>query len=280
MINDLEKFIKVIETSNITKASEELHITQPALSLAIQKLEKFFKTKLLIRNKKGVKTTKQGEILYKSGKKILTEFNNAKVNINDLCSILDSNVNIGMIDNISDKFIKNVYYSIQKKHKDIMINIIINNTKNLIQEIKNGNLDFAIITSTDIDNNLVSINLTTEKLLLLKPINSSVPKIIPLISYNKNSNTHRLIEESLKKHKCKFEIKSFSTSPQAILEMIKHKMGFGVLPQNIADKYIGKSIEEVDPNISIDREILLIYKKDKYLPHIQKEVIEYIRMYI
>ena len=66
MINDVYNlFLKVVETGSISKAANELFISQPALSQQLKKLEKEFNAKLFTRSNKGIELTKEGKIVYK-----------------------------------------------------------------------------------------------------------------------------------------------------------------------------------------------------------------------
>ena len=78
-LNLLKYFYEVVNTKNITKASKNLFVSQPAITSAIKELEEEFKVKLLNRSKKGVTPTLEGEILYNNIKEI---FNNLNTTIN------------------------------------------------------------------------------------------------------------------------------------------------------------------------------------------------------
>jgi len=67
----LRVFCTVAETRSFSKASEIIHLTQPAVSLQIQALEEQFETKLFDRSSNTVSLTPAGEILYKYAKQIL-----------------------------------------------------------------------------------------------------------------------------------------------------------------------------------------------------------------
>ena len=61
MINDVYNlFLKVVETGSISKAANELFISQPALSQQLKKLEKEFNAKLFTRSNKGIELTNEG----------------------------------------------------------------------------------------------------------------------------------------------------------------------------------------------------------------------------
>lgn len=69
-LNSLKYFYEIANVKNITKASENLNISQPALTKAIQVLESELNTKLFTRSKKGVVLTQEGEVLYDYTKKM------------------------------------------------------------------------------------------------------------------------------------------------------------------------------------------------------------------
>ncbi|MGZ4160458.1 MAG: LysR family transcriptional regulator, partial [Neobacillus sp.] len=66
----LSVFITVAEKRNFSRAAEELHMTQPAVSQQIQLLEKYMGAKLLVRTNKYVELTNAGEIVYLHAKEI------------------------------------------------------------------------------------------------------------------------------------------------------------------------------------------------------------------
>lgn len=81
-LNNLKYFYEAVNTGNITKASNNLFISQPALTKAIKQLEKELNTKLLIRSKKGIVTTLEGEMLYEYAKNIFQNLNQIVKTIN------------------------------------------------------------------------------------------------------------------------------------------------------------------------------------------------------
>ena len=68
----LQYFSTVVETGSILAASEEINVSQPSITRVIQIIEKNLKTKLFVRNKKGVKLTEDGQEFYLNAKTILS----------------------------------------------------------------------------------------------------------------------------------------------------------------------------------------------------------------
>ena len=64
-ISSLRYFYEVAQLKSISKISNNLHISQPALSHQISKLEKYLGVKLLERSNTGVELTTKGQVMYK-----------------------------------------------------------------------------------------------------------------------------------------------------------------------------------------------------------------------
>src|SRR4051812_47654255 len=71
---DLQYFLEVAHTQNVSRAAERLGITQPSLSLSIQRLERSLGVPLLVRGKTGVKLTKAGDKLVLQARYLLLEW--------------------------------------------------------------------------------------------------------------------------------------------------------------------------------------------------------------
>lgn len=91
----LEMFVTVVETRRVTTAARMLNLTQPAVSHQIKHLEAYFGVPLLERGTHGVVPTPAGEILYRHGKQILSQFDCLEREIDDLTNADEREVIIG-----------------------------------------------------------------------------------------------------------------------------------------------------------------------------------------
>lgn len=90
-LNFLKYYYEVANVRNITKASELLNISQPALTKALKEVEKELNTTLLIRNKKGVSLTEKGKILYEYTKVVLQKLQTTVNTINNPMDVIIKN---------------------------------------------------------------------------------------------------------------------------------------------------------------------------------------------
>lgn len=77
-ISQLEYFVEVVRTNNISKAAKKLYVSQPAISAAIKELEKEFNTTLFIRYNNQLTLTDEGHYLYIQAQNLLAAFTKAE----------------------------------------------------------------------------------------------------------------------------------------------------------------------------------------------------------
>src|SRR6266566_1918097 len=97
MEDRLQKFACLVDAGSFTNAAEELHLSQPALSSAISKLERELRTTLLVRGNRMLRLTEAGKVTYDSAKELGIVSDNLITRLTEL-SQGQLEVTIGMID--------------------------------------------------------------------------------------------------------------------------------------------------------------------------------------
>lgn len=141
MYNRLETFRELMKIMNFTKTAEKLNMTQPAVSKHIKQLEEEFSCKLFNYENKKLSSTKEAEILLEFAKvsKYNEKFIREKLNKKQ-----KDIFKIGATKSVGMYLIDDLIIELCKKN-DIEIDFIIDNTKSLLSQIDNLELDFAYI---------------------------------------------------------------------------------------------------------------------------------------
>ncbi|MBM7570402.1 LysR family transcriptional regulator [Aquibacillus albus] len=145
MDHSLMTFITVAEKKNFTRAAETLHLTQAAVTLAIQKLEKQYQVKLFDRTNKFVHLTRAGEILYHHGKEILFQYERVERLIDDLSNSASGEIRIGSSYTFGEYILPKLIAQFGQYYPKITPDISIRNTSRVISQLLRGQLDLAII---------------------------------------------------------------------------------------------------------------------------------------
>lgn len=137
-------FYIVASTGNITKASEELMISQPAVTKHIRNLEDQLGQTLFIRTKKGVILNEFGEKLFLSVKKAITILEQAEQEINDCKDMNIGHIKIDISSTLARKYLLKKMKKFEEIYPNITIDITTEPTMDSIKELKKGRIDFII----------------------------------------------------------------------------------------------------------------------------------------
>ncbi|WP_126428108.1 LysR family transcriptional regulator [Brevibacillus marinus] len=145
MDHQLLTFVTVAEKKNFTRAAQELHVTQSAVTLAIKTLEKNYKTKLLDRTNKYVRLTKAGEILYHHAKEILSHYEKVQRLIDDLIHSASGPLSIGSSYTFGEYLLPGIIAKFKQLYPLIIPSVSIRNSKRIISQLLRHELDLGII---------------------------------------------------------------------------------------------------------------------------------------
>lgn len=148
----METFLTVCKFMNFTQAADELNLTQPAVSQHIKYLEKKFDTPLFIRERKNLTLSPAGEILRSSLESMRNDENTIKKRMKE--SLAGKKVlTFGVTMTIGEYAILPSLSRLIKTHPDTDFHIHYGNTKKLLSDLYEGNIDFAIVEGYFKENN-------------------------------------------------------------------------------------------------------------------------------
>ena len=173
-LTQLQYTIAVAEVGNFTQAAEKCFVTQPTLSMQVQKLEDELGIKLFNRNTKPITLTTIGEKIIDQAKMILKEANRMEDIVSTEKGFVGGNFRLGIIPTVMPTLLPMFLNTFIKKFPKVNLKIEELNTAAIIEELKNGKLD-AGIAATPLDD--VKI---TEKPLYYEPFVGYIPEPHPL----------------------------------------------------------------------------------------------------
>lgn len=286
-------FYVVANHSNITKASEELNISQPAISKSIKNLEEQLGGQLFIRTKRGVVLTEEGKEFYKYIEKAIEYINNAENKFTDLINLETGCIKIGISTTLTKEFLLPYLEEFHSLYPKIDIQIITNLTSDLMSKLKNGLIDIIILNindknyGNDIDfikckkiNDCFVVN-SKYKDLINKEISIKDLNNYPLILQAKGSNTREFLDDFARKSGVILNPNIELASYSLVVEFSKIGLGIGYatreyiktaienkelfelnIKENIPSRYIGIALSKKHiPNFSTKKLIEIVNKK-------------------
>lgn len=230
-------FYVVAETKNITKASEILNISQPAVTKHIKNLEEQLGNPLFIRTKKGVILNEYGEKIFLNVKQALNLLSESEKEISKYKSLNKGTIKIGISTTLARKYLLKYIKKFHETYPNIVIDIYTDATKDLIKQLKNGVIDIIISKfPQNRDNDLDYIYLDKTKYIFVaneeysflskEPI--SIKKLVnyPLLLQKTPSNSRDNIEKYLKENNLNIEPKMNIASSNLLVDFIR--LGYGI----------------------------------------------------
>lgn len=141
----LQIFVKVVEKGNFSKAAEELHMTQPAVSQYIKSLEEQIGARLLERTNKFVRLNQAGEIVYYHAQEILALMTKMQSLVDDLTNNASGPITIGASYTFGEYLLPHIIARMQHNYPHIQPSIKIHNSKEIIELVSSHLLDIGII---------------------------------------------------------------------------------------------------------------------------------------
>ena len=182
-------FYVVAKNKHMTKASEELHISQPAISQSIKKLEDGLGGTLFLRSNKGMELTEEGKMFYEYVKGALELINNAENEFTAFKDLTKGEIKIGCSTTLTKLILINALKEFHKEYPNININITNNLTividPNTIEIIKNTLIIVSIVYFPKIvlTNNTKGFNLTPFSL-MTHMLKHFLPIVCPSFNIN------------------------------------------------------------------------------------------------
>ncbi|HET8670131.1 MAG TPA: LysR family transcriptional regulator, partial [Candidatus Saccharimonadales bacterium] len=144
MESRLYKFARLVEAGSFTKAAAILHISQPALTTAIKKLERELKAELLVRDSHTFKLTAAGGIAYATAREINVQASNLKLRLAEAAT-QKVQLRLGLIDSIADMlFIHSD--NLQMLEQGTHLSLSVDNTTKLLTYVEHDELDIALVS--------------------------------------------------------------------------------------------------------------------------------------
>lgn len=267
-LNDLKNFIEVAACHTMREGAERLHITQPALSESIKRLENDVGEKLFYRSKYGVALTPSGlEIADKS-----------RSVINILCEITGDEkstskrlVTIGCHETVGSYFLPKFFIGMDKQ-SSLRIRLKHGLSRFVQVEVQHGRIDVGIVVNPVASPDLIIRTLASDEFCIWQGTDLKTQNLKLFCNLEMNQ-THSLIKKW--RHK-PFEIIE-SSNLELIARMVNANLGYGILPKRIITLLEFKHMIQV-PNSPIYKDsIALVYRPEFGKNDSEKELLDLLR---
>jgi len=237
-LNQLQIFLKVVQTQSVTKASEELHLTQPAVSIQLKNFQDQFDIPLTEVVGRKLYITDFGREIAEAAENIINQVYAINYKTMAYKGQLTGRLKISVVS--TGKYVMPYFLSdFMKSHNGIELIMDVTNKNKVLKSLENNEVDFALVSILPTTLNIEKLDLLQNKLYLVGHTNSDVKQRgktieifenLPLIFREKGSGTRQTMESFIEKNNISVLKKMELSSNEAVKQALLAGLGYSIMP--------------------------------------------------
>lgn len=237
-LNQLQIFLKIVQTQSVTKASEELHLTQPAVSIQLKNFQDQFDIPLTEVVGRKIYITDFGKEIAVSAENIINQVYAINYKTLAFKGQLTGRLKISVVS--TGKYVMPFFLSdFMQQNSGIELLMDVTNKNKVVESLHNNEVDFALVSILPNTLNIEKLDLLQNKLYLVggnktkfkKGLKTAeVFKNMPLIFREKGSGTRQVMENFISKNSISVLKKMELTSNEAVKQALLAGLGYSIMP--------------------------------------------------
>jgi LysR family carnitine catabolism transcriptional activator len=284
---DLRKisyFLAVAEHGGFTRASEAVLASQPALSLAVKKLEQELGVQLFHRIGHDVRLTPAGAALVGPARQLQRDVETARAAVADVAGLRSGSLSLCSLPTLAANPLAELVGRFRKRHPGVVVDLAAPETADdVVALLRSGTSEIALTECISLPDELVAHDLLTQRLLIIFPPGTARwgPGIamgelerIPFIAAPIGTSGRRLLDEAFGAQGATPQVAVVTAQRDAILPLVLAGAGAALVPEPLAQEAarLGATIAEPDPPIA--RRVVLAHRRGPLAPAARRFVDE------
>lgn len=208
MLFRLKVFLSVASNLSFTKASEELYISQPAISKHISELEKIFQVRLFNREKGRIRLTREGEIFRENALTLMEDYKKLESEMRILRGSVGGRLRLGASTTIAQWLIAPILAGFKSRFPQVEVSLVTGNTEAIEKAISENRIDLGLVEGSRHASGLRYSTFAKDELVLTTSSETICPDEIsereltslPIVLRENGSGTLEVIKKTLEEH--------------------------------------------------------------------------------
>ena len=237
-LNQLRIFLKVVQTESVTKASEELFLTQPAVSIQLKNFQDQFDIPLTEVVGRKIYITDFGREIAEAAENIINQVHAINYKTLAYKGQLTGQLKISVVS--TGKYVMPYFLSeFMKKNAGVELNMDVTNKYKVLESLENNSVDFALVSILPTAQNIEKLDLLQNKLYLvgseripMKKVSSTkeIFENLPLIFREKGSGTRQTMEKFFSDNNISVLKRMELSSNEAVKQALLAGLGYSIMP--------------------------------------------------
>jgi len=285
-VRDLEVFLAVAKHLNFSHAGEDVHLSQPSVSIRIHRLEDELQTRLFEQMGKKTALTEAGRILEPYARRVVAALDDSRKAMEEYRGLEQGALRIGASTTPGMYVVPRIIARFKHLHPKIAVRLGIKNTRQIEEGIINDEFDLGFVGGHLIGNEIETLAWRTDELVLVVPPGHHLARrrrIRPgdlaketFINREPGSASRDVVEKHLGSPDISLNSSLELGNPETVKLAVKDGLGIAFLSRSAIETEL-KAKSLVAPKVlglDINRELKIIYRKGKHLSRADSALIE------
>ncbi len=289
----LQVFHTVARLLSFTKAADELHMTQPAVTFQVRQLEEYFNTRLFDRTHNRISLTEAGERVYGYAERIFQLYNEMDNSVRQITGEISGVLVLGASTTVAEYMLPNLLGDFREHYPEVTIRLKVANTDGIVSQVENNTIDLGVVEAPVANKNLVVEKCRTDQMVLITPpghplaereqvtLSDILP--YPFICREEGSGTRDVLMEHMQSagvNAAQLDIIMELGSIEAIKSAVEAGMGISVLSRVTITKELKLgTLAAVNIDPPITRPFSFVHQKQKFRAQAMNELLNFARQY-
>lgn len=286
-IRQLEILLAVYDLGSINRASQQLHLTQPTVSMQIKKLSEAIGMPLYERQGKSRRFTDAGKALVRTAREVLDSFARLDMELSDLRGLQAGTLNIAVV-TTSKYFIPHLLGPFCQRYPHVDIDFKVGNRQQIIERLQEGKDDLYVFSHPPEDGDLDIRDFLPNPLVAIASIDHPLAKgprleladlaNEPFLMREPGSGTRHAIEEHLKRVNGSVSVRMTIESNEAIKHAVMAGLGISILSAHTLTFGGSAGLTELKvKGLPIDSHWYLVRRRDRHLSLIATAFLDFLQ---
>lgn len=285
-LNQLEIFLSVVKNKSVSKAAEELFLTQPAVSIQLKNFQQQFDLPLTEMIGRTLYITDFGKEIATSAQEIMDQVMAIQHKMHTYQGQLTGRLKISVVS--TGKYVMPYFLSsFMRENLGVTLEMDVTNKSTVVQSLQNNEVDFALVSILPEKLSVEKIDLLQNKLFLIGKAGQKIKNVqakdifnqLPLIFREQGSGTRQTMEGFIQRKRIKVAKKMELTSNEAVKQAVLAGLGFSIMPLiGIRNELRNQELQIIPiSGLPIKTTWSLIWLKGKKHAPVAAELLKYIK---
>jgi DNA-binding transcriptional LysR family regulator len=288
-ITQLEFFLKIVEEGSFSKAAERAFRTQPALSVAIRRLEDEIGAQLFDRSQKTPALTEVGQVFHGYALRIIGLRDQAREVVADMRELRSGRVRVGANESTSLYLLPDIILAFRARFPQVKVEIYRHPSELLPREVLERNVDFALTANEPVDSDLLAFPVLKDELtLIMSPkhplarrdsVNVKDLGNEAFLAHNVKTASRVKVIEAFAKHRTPLNITLELATVETIKQFVKKEVGIAFVPRMCVSEELERGTLASVPvrGLSYTRTLWVMHRRGATASHPATAFLEVLR---